>query len=128
MPCRCEGRAAKRGACERGAVTAELALTLPAVVLILLFAVTVMGGAITHLRVTDAATAVARAAAVGESPDRLAEVARHLAGPGAQLSVTASDGWAHATITAPVHHPLPGIGALQATASASAPMEPGAGR
>lgn len=120
MPCKCETTTA-----DRGAVTAEFALTLPAVILVLVAALAVLGQATTQLRVTDAATAVARAAAVGESQRRLTEVAHQLAGPQAQVSVSTAGGWVTVAVTTPVPHHRLGLGPREASATATAPVEPG---
>lgn len=66
------------GAGQAGAVTAELAVALPAVVLVLglcLGAVQVVGQ---QVRLTDAAADSARVLARGESSERAAQIARQL--------------------------------------------------
>ena len=50
---------------EAGMVTAEIAVALPAVVLVLLLVLSAVSAGVTQLRVTDAARAAARQAAIG---------------------------------------------------------------
>lgn len=72
---------------ESGSVTAETAVALPALVLVLaaaLWAVTVAGG---HLRCVDAARAGARAAARGEPPELVREAVLRAAPEGAGVVI-----------------------------------------
>lgn len=110
---------------ERGTVTAELALTLPAVVLVLLLATAVVAASLAQVRCTDAATAAARAAAVGEPQGRVVAIAHELAGPDAQVIVEQDEGWATVTVTRAVHHRVPGLASLRSSATARAPLEMG---
>lgn len=48
--------------------TAEIAVAMPAVVLVLLLVLSGVSAGVTQLRVTDAARVAARAAAIGEDP------------------------------------------------------------
>lgn len=64
---------------QAGMVTAELAVTLPAVVLVLLLVLSAISAGLTQLRVTDAARAAARQAAIGNQD--YAGVAGRIAGP-----------------------------------------------
>lgn len=109
---------------ERGSVTAELALALPAVA-ILLAAVLVLGSAaIGQLRCADAARAGARAAALGEEPAAIAAIAGRVAGDGARVGVERDSRWVTVTVSrSVVAGPFAG-GPLRARASAVARVEP----
>lgn len=54
-------------------VTAETAVAMPAVVLVLLLVLSGVSAGVTQLRVTDAARGAARAAAIGEDPVAVGE-------------------------------------------------------
>src|SRR4051812_37037063 len=70
---------------ERGSVTAEFAVALPAVVLVLIAALGGVQAASVLVRVTDAAAQSARAAARGDEGAASALVARAV--PGAELTL-----------------------------------------
>lgn len=112
---------------ERGAVTAELALVLPAVVTVLLVCCAVAAAVLGQVRCADAARAAARAAAIGEPAAVVVTVARELAGPDAEVVVDADGGWVEVVVSRPLATGLPGAGALRARAGARAWVEPGAG-
>lgn len=80
---------------ERGSVTAELAVALPAVVLVLACCLSGMAAASQQLRLTDAAALAARTFARGGDPDAL--VARLL--PGAHVTRSAEGDLACVTVT-----------------------------
>ena len=106
-----------------GAVTAELALALPGVVL-LMAAVASLGLAVqTQARCADAAYAAARVAARGETDDAVRAVAARLAPAGAAVAVGARSDLVEVAVTAPVSLPLPGSPALTASGRASALRE-----
>lgn len=109
---------------DRGSVTAELALGLPAVVLALLVVLLVGAAAVAQVRCTDAARAAARAAALGEGGAAVVAVATDLAGEGAEVSVTESGGWVNVTVSRPVATGWLGGSALTASASFTLPVEP----
>ena len=109
---------------ERGSVTAELALALPAVTL-LLAAVLVLGSAaVGQLRCADAARAGARAASLGEETAEVAAIAKRVAGDGATIAITRDRAWVTVTVSrSVVSGPLAG-GPLRAKASSVARVEP----
>ncbi|NMR19782.1 TadE family type IV pilus minor pilin [Cellulomonas fimi] len=108
---------------ERGSVTAELALALPAVAL-LLAAVLVLGSAaVTHLRCADAARAAARAAALREDPAQVVATAKRLAGADAAVQIVRDDAWVTVTVTRAVSG-LEWAVPLRASATATAWVEP----
>ena len=109
---------------DRGSVTAELAVGLPAVVLLLAFLLTLASAAITQTRCADGARAGARAAALGEDDAAVTATARRVAGAGAEVTLAHSDGWVSVHVSAAVAagpwRDIP----LQARADAVARVEP----
>jgi hypothetical protein len=69
---------------ERGSVTAETAVALPVIVVMLLMATWAIGLVVTHIRCLDAARDIARAVARGEPED----VARRVAPKGSTVQVS----------------------------------------
>lgn len=112
------------GGRERGGVTAELALVLPGVVLLLVALLTAADAAVTQVRVADAARAGARAAALGETRAAVGDVARELAGEGAQVRVSESGGYVVVEVSRELSGPL-ALADLAASSSARALPEPG---
>lgn len=102
-----------------GAVTAETAVVLPAIVLVL--AVVLAGGAAaaTQVRCEEAAGAAARVVARGESENAAVTEARSIAGDRAQVTVAVRDGRAEAEVVMPAPGILGDWGALDLAASAS---------
>lgn len=72
---------------DAGMATAEFAVALPAIVLVLALAVTVVGAALDQVRCVDAARAGARAAARGDTQAAVVALARDLAPGGATVQV-----------------------------------------
>lgn len=110
---------------ERGSVTVELALALPAVGL-LLVAVLVLGSAVvSQLRCADAARAGARAAALGEQSAQIAAIAGRVAGAGAEVAIDRRGEWVTVTVSRAVAAVGPFAGVpLRAHAAAVARVEP----
>ncbi len=106
---------------DRGSVTAELAVGLPAVVLLLVALLAVASAAIAQTRCTDAARAGARSAALGEAPDVVRSTAQRLAGPGANVAVSHADGWVTVDVSVAASW---GGSPLRAHATAVARAEP----
>jgi hypothetical protein len=87
---------------DEGSVTAELAVGLPAVVLVLAMVLVVASTAIAQTRCADGARAGARAAALGEDDAAVAGVARRVAGDDARVGVARDDGWVTVHVDAAV--------------------------
>ncbi|WP_251839872.1 TadE family type IV pilus minor pilin [Oceanitalea stevensii] len=119
------GRRRPRPRDEQGAVTAELALVLPAVVMVLLVCCTLGAAVLGQVRCADAARAAARAAAIGEPAAVVTSVARELAGADAEVSVDTDGSWVEVVVSRPVASGVLGAGTLEARASARAWVEPG---
>lgn len=109
---------------DRGSVTAELAVALPAVVLMLGVVVALVGAGVSHLQTIDAARAGARAAALGEGDAVVVAAARRVGGGPAEVTVVREDGWATVTVRVPVTVAGLGVGPLEASGSATAWIEP----
>jgi Tfp pilus assembly protein PilX len=117
---------ASRGRADAGSATAELAMGLPALVLMTLIAMTAVMAVMTQLRCVDAAREAARAAARGDAG---AAAGRRVAPDGAVVAVTEADGMVRAEVHTRIH-PLGGrLPGFEVTATAVAAVEPGqAGR
>ena len=106
---------------ERGAVTAEYAVLLPAAVLMLVAVLLAGAAAVQQVRNQDAAASAARVLARGDGEAAARDAAARMAGDGADVRLETGDGWATVTVT----HAGPGFlaGALL-SAEASAPLQP----
>ena len=107
---------------DRGSVTAELALSIPVLVLLLLAGLTAVGAVLTKLQCVDAAREAARAEARGASGER---AGRSAAPNGAAISVRADGTDIHATVTARIPALLKGLPMITVTGTAVAEQEPG---
>ena len=97
-----ESRAGNGAAPALGAVTAEFAVALPAVVLLLGLLLAGSAAGLTQLRLEEAARAGARALARGEDAAAVGGIVRQLAGDSA-LAAVASDGvWISVTVSGTV--------------------------
>ena len=90
----------------RGAVTAEFAVALPAVLLLLALLLAGASAGVTQLRLEEAARAGARALARGEDPAAVQGIVRTLAGTSATASVAADGEWLSVTVADGVGGPL----------------------
>lgn len=82
-------------------VTAELAVAMPAVVVVLAVALFTFGLAVDELRCVDAARAGARAAARGDAPGEATAVARRAAPTGSQVRLAMQGSTVTVTVSAP---------------------------
>ena len=106
---------------QRGGVSVELALVLPAVLALATVLATLGAAALSQVRCADAARTAARQAALGVEDAQIRSTAQQLAGPKAQVSVERSNG----QVSVWVEQPVPLIGrVLSASAMAVAPCEP----
>lgn len=121
----------RRTTSQRGSATAETAVVLPALVVVLVMAIWVLACVGAQLRCVDAARAGARAAARGESGGDVMSAARRVAPRGAAVSVTSSAGMAKVAVRAEVRPFGAVLSRLPATAVASTAVadveQPGAG-
>ena len=110
---------------ERGAVTAETAVVLPALVLILAVLLGAASAGMTQLRLEEAARAGARELARGEAAGSVEATVRRLAGPGAELDVAGEGGWTSVTVSSGVDGPLADVFGIRLSATASGWSEHG---
>jgi hypothetical protein len=94
---------------DRGAVTAEFAVALPAVLLLLALLLAGSAAGITQLRLEEAARAGARALARGEDAGAVEGIVRQLAGASASSSVAADGEWLSVTVSGRVSGPVGSI-------------------
>lgn len=112
----------------RGSATAETAVLLPVLVVVLVACLWVLACVAAQLRCLDAARAGARAAARGDAPAAVRTTAQRLAPPGAQVSVSSGDRTVEVRVRSevrpfgPVLRVLPGV---PVSGRATAPAEPG---
>lgn len=99
---------------ERGSVTAEFAVVVPAVVMVMLLAAATLTGATRQVRLEQAVAQAARLAARGEGDARVQATAAALGG---SISVRDEGDLVCATGTAPAAVPLP-LPPLQASSCA----------
>jgi hypothetical protein len=92
-------RPCARGETSRGAVTAEFAVALPAVVLLLALLLAGSAAGVTQLRLEEAARAGARALARGEDAAAVNAIVRRLAGDAAASTVASDGEWLSVTVS-----------------------------
>ena len=109
---------------QRGAVTAELAVGLPVVVLLLVAVLTLTAASTAQMRALDAARAGARAYAIGEDDAAVRQTVARVGGDDAELSVSRDDTWVGVTVTRPVVGGWFAAAPLRATGEATAWVEP----
>lgn len=109
---------------DRGSVTAEFAVLLPVVAVLIGVLVTLAASAVAQLRCADAARVAARVAAIGEADAAVASAATRVAGPGARTAVARDDAWVAVTVEASVGPVLPLVGGLVVRGTAAAWVEP----
>ncbi len=114
---------------ERGAVTAELALTLPLLVAVTLGLVWLLSVGTAQVRVVDAARETARAVARGDDLAAAVSTGERVAPPSAEVTVSSGDGLVTVVVAATVEGPggvfafLPGV-QVRAEAAALAEVAP----
>ncbi len=110
---------------EAGMATAELAMVIPAMLLVLAMALTGLALAADQVRCVDAARAAARATSRGDDPAEVRQIAEDLTPSGTSVAISTGSDTALVTVTAPRRMSmLPGL--PQASATAEAALEPGA--
>jgi hypothetical protein len=107
----------------RGAVTAEFAVALPAVLLLLAMLLAGVAAGVTQLRLEEAARAGARALARGESAAAVEGIVRTLAGASATTAVAADGEWLSVTVVDKAGGPLGSTVPWTLSAKASARSE-----
>jgi Flp pilus assembly protein TadG len=100
------------GSDERGMVTAEMAVVLPTLAVVLVFALWSVAAVTQQLRCVDAARIAARELARGDSVDASVDAARAAAPTGARVLVSRSGDLVVVDVQAGVRLPGPWSGAL----------------
>jgi hypothetical protein len=108
---------------DRGTVTAETALALPAVVIALTLVLGVAEVAAAQVRCLDAARAAARRAARGDAAAAVTGVARAVGPAGSTVTVGHTARTVTVVVATTVRLPLPGRPALLVRSGASADVE-----
>lgn len=114
----------RRGA-DRGSVTAELAVGLLVVGVVLLLAGWLAAAGAAQVRVQLAAGAAARALARGEDPATVQQRVASAVGEGARSERVDADGLVRVRVVTPLQVPVLDA-RLEVTGEAVAPLEPGA--
>ncbi|MEU2518427.1 pilus assembly protein [Streptomyces pseudogriseolus] len=96
------GRGRRDGRRDRGFVTAESAMVLPVLVLVMAALVWGLMAVAAQIKCVDAARAGARAAARQDPPDAVVEVTREAAPAGARITVRRDAGQVRVTVVARV--------------------------
>ena len=102
----------------RGAVTAEFAVALPSVVLLLALLLAASAAGVTQIRIEEAARGGARALARGAPAGEVGAIVRRLAGETAGSTVTLDGEWLSVTVSGRVPGPVGSL--IPWTLSASA--------
>lgn len=118
----------RRPGTSRGAVTAEFAVALPAVLVLLAMLLAGAAAGVTQLRLEEGARAGARALARGDDSATVERTVRTLAGTSASAAVSAEGEWLSVTVTDRVGGPLGSSIPWTLTARASARTESAAVR
>ncbi|MGW6172729.1 TadE family type IV pilus minor pilin [Arthrobacter sp. NPDC055138] len=135
MPSRCgpvfrsRYGATANGRCagERGSVTAEFAVALPAVIVVLAFLLAGAAAGAAQLNLEKAAQAAVRQLGRGETEAAAARTVLSIAGEGAAVAADSSGGWVTVRVTASVPGPWPELGGWTLAAEATGPAELGGG-
>jgi TadE-like protein len=109
---------------EQGSVTAELAVGLPVVVMLLVAVLTLAAASTAQMRAVDAARAGARAVAIGEDDAAIASAVAHVGGEDAELTLVRDGEWVEVTVSRPVAGGWLSRAPLRATGVATAWVEP----
>lgn len=108
----------------RGSVTAEFAIALPALVVLLTAVLTLAASATAQMRCVDAARVAARAVALGDDDATVRQAVQAVAGDDAQVLVTPAEEWVTVEVSAPVVGGWFSAVPLRATGTALARVEP----
>lgn len=108
---------------QSGAVTAEFAVALPAVVLLLAFLLAGGAAGLTQLRLEEAARAGARAYARGESGEAVEGIVQRIAGKDAAADLASDGGWVRVKALAPAGGGLGVLIPWTLSAEADVPQE-----
>jgi len=109
---------------ERGAVTAELAVALPAVVLLLITILAIAAAFGTQMRVSDAARTGARLYSIGRSQPEVKSQVIQIAGANSTINIAQDGEWATISVKRPVSLGPANLGIFTLSAEAVVWIEP----
>ena len=109
---------------EKGAVTAELATTLPAVMALLAVVIALAAAFGTQFRVSDAARTGARLAAIGAEYGAIRDTVIGIVGSSPAIEISRADDWATVQVRQSIRVGPVWLGPLTVTASATSWLEP----
>ncbi|MGB5952772.1 MAG: TadE family type IV pilus minor pilin [Ornithinimicrobium sp.] len=110
---------------EAGMATAEMAMAIPAILLVLAMCLTGLSLGADQIRCVDAARAAARAASRGESAAEIRRLAQELTPDGSKVEVDVDSGQGFVSVSVQAPAPSGILPALPpAKATARAPLEP----
>lgn len=109
---------------DRGAVTAELAVALPAVVLLVAVVLVTVAAGVAQLRCQDAARTGARLAAVGAAEGEVRAAVRRVAGDDVAVALHRDGEWVEVEVGAGVDGSWFAGGLIPVRAAATAWVEP----
>lgn len=109
---------------DHGMVTAELAVALPALVLVISLLLAVVGVASDVSRAAEAARSAARGASIGTDISLVTEQAQQLAPPGATVRIWTDGPWVRVEVAAPARRWGP-LTLPAARSTGAALLEPG---
>lgn len=107
----------------RGSVTAEVAVVLPALVVLLALLLGTASIGTVQLRLEEAARAGAREVMRGETDESVEQTVQRLAGSTALVTVSAGPEWTTVDVRATVEGPVVGLLGLELRATASGRIE-----
>ncbi|MGI8535592.1 MAG: TadE family type IV pilus minor pilin [Mycobacteriales bacterium] len=119
-------RGARNSYGPRGSVTAETAVLLPVLLVVLAAAIGVLASVAAQLRCVDAARAAARVAARGDTPALVRTTAERLAPAGAAITLRSAGDTVEVVVTAqvwPFGRALGGLAAVPVSGRAVAAVE-----
>jgi len=117
----------RSGGRSRGSVTAEFAVVLPVLTLMLAAVLAAGSAGVAKLRCVDAARSAARLAARHEPPATTLAAARSVGPEGALVQLSTTGELVRVRVSARVRLPLPGRPAVDLEATSVAQLEPVAG-
>lgn len=106
-----------------GSVTAEFAVILPVVVLVIAMLINVVAVGMHQSKLHQAAAVAARQLARGESSGTITTAVTNMTTSSTQVSTSISEEWANVELTSPVPGPLGLLPTLELTAQAKAPNQ-----
>ena len=107
----------------QGSVTAEFAVILPVVVLVIAMVINVVVMGMHQSKLHQAASSAARQLARGESPATVQTAVTEMTSTHTHVASSVSENWATIELTSPVPGPLGLIPTMELTAEAKAPNQ-----